>query len=228
MNLLLSTAALTIFLSSCSNVVRLKMNVSKEVVQGVTFATDEGKIYVPLDKMEQRLGFQLSDKEESMLLRKLFNGTLLISLEEIAEKGLVVERNESKSNRKVVIGAVDLEIVCGEKRVEVGLVDQRLRAWQGELLVLETRISSGKNGRTPKGHFRAGPYKAKMHYSRLYDNAPMPWSVQVKGNIFIHGFTSVPTYPASHGCIRLPLDGENPAKFFYEWIDVGTPVIISE
>jgi lipoprotein-anchoring transpeptidase ErfK/SrfK len=37
----------------------------------------------------------------------------------------------------------------------------------------------------------------------------------------------VPDYPASHGCIRLPLDGGNPARFFYEWIDRGTPVKVT-
>lgn len=32
--------------------------------------------------------------------------------------------------------------------------------------------------------------------------------------------------PASHGCVRLPLTGRNPAKFFYEWVQSGTPVTI--
>ena len=111
---------------------------------------------------------------------------------------------------------------------EVDLAEQRLRAWQGERLVMETHVSSGRNGRTPSGNFRAGPYKSRMHYSKLYDNAPMPWSVQVNGNVFIHGFSSVPDYPASHGCIRVPLNEGNPARFFYEWIDVGTPVRIRD
>lgn len=31
------------------------------------------------------------------------------------------------------------------------------------------------------------------------------------------------TYSASHGCIRVPLNEGNPAKFFYEWVDTGTP-----
>lgn len=65
-----------------------------------------------------------------------------------------------------------------------------------------------------------------MHYSSLYHNAPMPWSVQIYGHVFIHGFTSVPNYPASHGCIRLPLNEGNPARFFYEWIDNGSPVSV--
>jgi lipoprotein-anchoring transpeptidase ErfK/SrfK len=80
--------------------------------------------------------------------------------------------------------------------------------------------------RTPSGKFTAG-VKLRMHYSRLYDNAPMPYSVQVNGNYFIHGFTSVPDRPASHGCIRVPLTGENPAKLFFEWVEPGTPIEIT-
>ncbi|MGZ2979342.1 L,D-transpeptidase, partial [Pseudomonas aeruginosa] len=87
-------------------------------------------------------------------------------------------------------------------------VDQRtltMTARQGELIVLQNRVSTGRPGhRTPNGHFIAGP-RERMHYSRLYENAPMPYSVQVNGNVFIHGFSSVPSYPASHGCIRMPI-----------------------
>lgn len=114
----------------------------------------------------------------------------------------------------------------GQKRVEVNLTDQMLRAWEGNRLVLKTNISSGRNRATPTGHFRAG-WKHAQHYSSLYHNAPMPWSVQVSGNIFIHGFTSVPNYPASHGCIRMPLTGKNPAKRFFEWVDPGTPITVT-
>mgnify|MGYP002527910575 CR=1 FL=1 len=55
----------------------------------------------------------------------------------------------------------------------------------------------------------------------------MPYSVQVTGHIFIHGYKSVPKYPASHGCVRVPyLTDGNPARFFYEWINKGTPIKI--
>jgi hypothetical protein len=114
-----------------------------------------------------------------------------------------------------------------DKHVEVDLANQRLRAYQGARLVLDSHISSGREGRkTPPGDFKAGPVKSPMHRSRLYQNAPMPWSVQVHENIFIHGFQKVPRHPASHGCIRLPLAGANPAKWFYDWIDIGTPIRI--
>lgn len=115
-------------------------------------------------------------------------------------------------------------ILNSAKKVEVNLSAQTLQAWQGSRMVMQTHISSGRNDSTPTGWFKAGPYKARMHYSRKYDNAPMPWSVQIHGNIFVHGFASVPDYPASHGCIRVPINVGNPAKFFYEWVDLGTPV----
>ncbi|TYM56958.1 hypothetical protein FYL96_26935 [Salmonella enterica subsp. enterica serovar Typhimurium] len=54
----------------------------------------------------------------------------------------------------------------------------------------------------------------------------MPWATEVYGDIFIHGFTSVPHHPASHGCIRTPLTGKNPAHFIFNWLDIGVRVNI--
>jgi lipoprotein-anchoring transpeptidase ErfK/SrfK len=38
----------------------------------------------------------------------------------------------------------------------------------------------------------------------------------------------VPRYPASHGCIRVPLNEGNPAKFFFEWANLGIPVEVTK
>lgn len=114
----------------------------------------------------------------------------------------------------------------GPKRVEIDLTTQTLRAYEGRRLVMQSRISSGRGRITPTGSFTAGPYMAENHYSSLFNNAHMPWSVQVTGNIFIHGFAEVPDYPASRGCIRLPITGDNPAKRFYHWVEAGTPIRI--
>jgi L,D-transpeptidase-like protein/putative peptidoglycan binding protein len=38
------------------------------------------------------------------------------------------------------------------------------------------------------------------------------------GGYAVHGFRSVPTHPASHGCVRIPLPD---ARFVYRWIRVG-------
>lgn len=117
----------------------------------------------------------------------------------------------------------------GAKRVVISKTDQILRAYDGDKLVFESRVSTGEGRkRTPSGRFRVQS-KSRMHYSSLYENAPMPYSVQFSGNYFIHGYTYVPPFPASHGCIRLPLRGEegNPAARFYEWIRIGTPVRVT-
>ena len=109
------------------------------------------------------------------------------------------------------------------KRVIVDKTNQELRAYEGDALVFRTNISTGRRGReTPNGRFRAqGKYL--MHYSTLYDNAPMPYSVQVNSNYFIHGFSYVPSWPASHGCIRLPVGA---AREFYDWVKPGTRINI--
>jgi len=36
-----------------------------------------------------------------------------------------------------------------------------------------------------------------------------------------HGFSSVPVYPASHGCLRVPIPD---ARSLFNWITIGTPV----
>lgn len=117
--------------------------------------------------------------------------------------------------------------VKGPKRVEIDLTNQVLRAYNGNRLYMKTNISSGRTGNTPRGNFRAGPYKSERHFSSLYHNAPMPWSVQISGNIFVHGSNFVPDYPASKGCVRVPITGRNPAKKLFNWLDVGTPIKIT-
>jgi lipoprotein-anchoring transpeptidase ErfK/SrfK len=113
------------------------------------------------------------------------------------------------------------------KRVEIDKTTQTLRAYEGDKLFLETHVSTGKwDKSTPNGQFNAGD-KDRMHHSRLFQNAPMPFSVQVTGDVFIHGFAYVPHFPASHGCIRLPLDKGNPARKFFDWVEPGTPIEIS-
>ncbi len=117
----------------------------------------------------------------------------------------------------------------GPRRVAVSLLEQRLRAYDGGQLVFETRVSTGQETkRTPIGHFHALD-RELIHYSSLYDNAPMPYSVRFHGNYYLHGFSVVPDFPASHGCIRLPIrEGDvNPARQFYEWVRIGTPIRVN-
>lgn len=206
--------------------------------EAITFAAEPGQLYVPLAEAAQTLRWRMELNEAGKCiqlnsvelpagsLRSLNDGTELISASGIRSAGAEVFLTADSRAATVQHRRRHFTMTAGPKRVEISLAKQRLTAWEGDRMVLESRISSGRRGSTPAGNFRAGPFRARMHFSSRYHNAPMPWSVQIRGHVFIHGFTIVPNYPASHGCIRLPLDGLNPAKFFYEWVDNGTPVSV--
>ena len=67
------------------------------------------------------------------------------------------------------------------------------------------RVSTAGSGySTPRGTFR--PQRlARMHYSKKYNNSPMPYSVFFRGGYAIHGTNAIKRLgsPASHGCVRL-------------------------
>ncbi|GJD97633.1 L,D-transpeptidase [Methylobacterium iners] len=83
------------------------------------------------------------------------------------------------------------------QRMSVSVNGQQLHAWP---------ISSGTAGYdTPSGSFR--PLRTeRTHFSREWDNAPMPYSIFfTPGGHAIHGTNQVRQLglPASHGCVRL-------------------------
>ena len=93
----------------------------------------------------------------------------------------------------------------GPALVIVNLDTQRLVMFRNGVPIGASTISSGKTGHeTPTGVFSILERK-KEHYSKKYNNAPMPnmqrltWS-----GIALHA-GNLPGYPASHGCVRLPL-----------------------
>lgn len=77
------------------------------------------------------------------------------------------------------------------------------------------RVSTARPGyHTPRGYYRPFLLK-KMHYSRKFDNSPMPNSIFFYGGYAIHGTGYVRSLgrPASHGCIRLAPN--NAAMLYY-------------
>lgn len=86
----------------------------------------------------------------------------------------------------------------------VSLDEQRAYAYRNGMAIGVSTISSGKQGHdTPTGVFTI-LQKNKDHRSNLYSNAPMPYMQRLTWDgIALHG-GSLPGYPASHGCVRLP------------------------
>jgi len=92
----------------------------------------------------------------------------------------------------------DINIVVSKKH-------QSMEIYQdGELLDVWPVSTARKGFITPTGTFNVQSMES-MHYSRLYDMSPMPWSIFFNGNIAIHGTPHVGNLgrPASHGCVRL-------------------------
>jgi len=111
----------------------------------------------------------------------------------------------------------------GDAKVVIDTLTQLFYVYRDDRLVGVSTISSGKKGReTPLG-FWAVRLKKVKGYSRKYDNAPMPFMQMYDPmGIAFHAGPN-PGYPASHGCVRLPLKF---AERLYGLTQVGTKVII--
>jgi hypothetical protein len=117
----------------------------------------------------------------------------------------------------------DVPESAGPERVVISLTDQLAYLYRGDALVAVATISTGRDNKpTPSGIFSVLD-KRPFYRSKKYDNAPMPWMQRIDGyGVALHGGYN-PGYPASHGCIRLPVAF---AKKLYSVTDIGTPVYI--
>lgn len=203
-------------------------------IAGFDFGDEPGKLYVSLNGVATLLGLDKGSKGDDLTLngkpvedtRELFDGTELVSIDSLERFGVKVSWDNATQTADLQLGDKSVTVHRGAKRAEVNKARQELRAYQGDVLVLDTHVSTGRRGHgTPSGSFSAY-HKERMHYSRLYNDAPMPWAVEIDGNVFIHGYPSVPKHPASHGCIRMPLRGKNAARWFWHWVSLGTPVVV--
>jgi hypothetical protein len=88
----------------------------------------------------------------------------------------------------------------------VSLGSQRITIYDDQGWILRAPVSSGQRGReTPAGIFSV-IQKDADHHSNLYDDAYMPNMQRITwSGIALHG-GSLPGYPASHGCVRMPFD----------------------
>jgi hypothetical protein len=102
------------------------------------------------------------------------------------------------------------------KHVEVDLSRQVLALMRGKRVDRIYTVSSGKASTpTVLGRFRV--------YSRTIgtNSLGMVDSSYFIGGYAIHGYVSVPTFPASHGCVRVPVPN---ARSIYDWLRIGDRV----
>ena len=116
------------------------------------------------------------------------------------------------------------------KWIDIDIGDQRITAYQGTTPLKSVLVSTGVAWHpTPIGHYAIYlkiPSQAMSGGSgaEAYYLPGVPWVMYFAGANAIHG-----TYwhhnfgtPMSHGCVNLTIDD---AKWFYDWAEIGTPVI---
>ena len=108
--------------------------------------------------------------------------------------------------------------------VLVSLATQRAIAYRNGIPIGVSTASTGKAGyATPTGVFTI-LQKNVVHKSNRYSDAPMPYMQRLTWDgIALHA-GSLPGFPASHGCIRLPLGF---AKLLYGVTRLGLTVVIT-
>ena len=114
---------------------------------------------------------------------------------------------------------------AGPVVVLVSIPKQWVVVYRGGVRIASSSCSTGRPGHTtPSGVFII-LQKDVHHHSSIYNNASMPYMERVTwGGVALHA-GNLPGYPASHGCVRLPLEF---AKLLFGVTTLGTPVIIAD
>ena len=133
----------------------------------------------------------------------------------------------SNNNDSAVLGTTN---AAGEEKwIDISLDEQRVRAWEGNKLVMEFPISSGLWAPTPKGTFniwsktRSQSMVGGSKEMGTYYNLP-----NVPNNMFFYqGYALHGAYwhnnfghPMSHGCVNEPLAS---AAQIFEWAGPVVP-----
>jgi lipoprotein-anchoring transpeptidase ErfK/SrfK len=108
--------------------------------------------------------------------------------------------------------------------IAISIEKQHLRVYDANGFFAETPISTGMKGHpTPMGVFSV-IQKHKLHHSNIYSGAPMPYMQRITwSGVAMHAGV-LPGYPASHGCIRMPMGF---AVKMWNWTKMGARVVVT-
>jgi L,D-transpeptidase catalytic domain len=90
--------------------------------------------------------------------------------------------------------------------VLVSIPQQSIHVYRNGILIGRSTVSTGTKGNSTPGGVFSILEKKQRHYSKKYDNAPMPYMQRLTWSGIAMHSGQLPGYPASHGCIRLPYD----------------------
>ena len=108
--------------------------------------------------------------------------------------------------------------------IAISIEQQKVRVYDANGFFAESPVSTGmKSHPTPMGVFSI-IQKHKMHHSNIYSGAPMPFMQRITwSGVAMHAGV-LPGYPASHGCIRMPMAF---AAKMWNWTRMGARVIVT-
>lgn len=137
---------------------------------------------------------------------------------------LRIQREEKPAAPTINLAAAPAD---GRRWIEVNLSNQTLTAWQGDVAVLHTYISSGLPATpTVTGRFRVDRKYSSQHMSGPGYSLPgVPWVMYFYSGYAIHGAYWHNNFgaPMSHGCVNMT-PGE--AQILYNWAPMGTEVYV--
>jgi hypothetical protein len=206
--------------------------------QPITFAL-LGTPDVPLPKPHREKQLPFDKRVQQAQLRLIRLGYLPPGSADgrfgpVTEEGVLAFQKWERLNRTGVIdGATRTRLTTAEhpspvgrggpgKRAEV-LIDRQVA-----LLIVDNRVtraisvSSGKPSTpTPPGNYRV--YAKIARWWSVPFREWLPWAVPFVGGIAFHEYPIIPTYPASHGCVRQPVAV---ARMTYDFAEIGMPVVV--
>jgi lipoprotein-anchoring transpeptidase ErfK/SrfK len=138
---------------------------------------------------------------------------------------------------------IAVDVPADQKRIEVSLARQTLKAFEGEKVVMDTRISSGMprrtsnpadNTETPRGTFHVQSKMPSKHMGdgnltddlEAYEYPGVPWTSFFESvvGIAFHGTYWHTNYgvPMSHGCINMRPEE---ARWIFRWTTPPTDTL---
>ena len=90
--------------------------------------------------------------------------------------------------------------------VLISVPEQVMHVYRNGILIGRSTVSTGSTGHATPGGVFSILEKKQEHYSKTYNNAPMPNMQRLTWTGIAMHSGNLPGYPASHGCIRLPFD----------------------
>lgn len=174
---------------------------------GDAFVTSPLSVFSDYQEVQRDKRSQISTKNQDLIAYREYKKTQ----EELASK----------------VGAPEAPCDAG-KCILVALSRQMVFAYEDGVLKNSSVVSSGLSATpTPVGQFAVyGKSRSQKMSGPGYYLPNVPHILWFHGDYALHGayWHTNFGHPASHGCVNLPLGN---AEWFFNWANVGTPVIVS-